>query len=93
MSYSRILVHPDLFEGARIRVSLYTRQSSANSQMAELTFAAISLMKINNSKGPRTVPCGTPDRTGAGALVCPSMTTLCVLLERNDLIQPTTFFI
>ena len=35
-----------------------------------------SLMYINNRMGPRTVPCGTPERTGWKDCV-PSETTLC----------------
>ena len=41
------------------------------------------LMYIRNSIGPRTVPWGTPERTGWGEDCDPSETTLCDLPCRN----------
>ena len=46
-----------------------------------------SLMKTKKSKGPSTVPCGTPDVTWAVSNVAPSSTTSCCLSLRNDLIH------
>ena len=44
-------------------------------------------MKTKKSKGPSTVPCGTPDVTWAVSDVAPSSTTSCCLSLRNDLIH------
>ena len=44
-------------------------------------------MYIRNSIGPRTVPCGTPERTGWGEDCDPSETTLCDLPCRKLWIQ------
>ena len=34
-------------------------------ELLQILFFSISLMCKENNKGPRTVPCGTPDTTGA----------------------------
>ena len=39
------------------------------------------------------MPWGTPDVTGAGLDWAPSMTTLCVVSERKDLIQWSVDFL
>jgi hypothetical protein len=41
-------------------------------------------MKVKNSNGPITVPCGTPDITSAQEDVTPSNTTFCVLLLKKS---------
>ena len=41
---------------------LYKTQSSANSRTDDLIVSGRSLMKIRNRTGPKTDPCGTPDR-------------------------------
>jgi hypothetical protein len=38
-------------------------------------------MNITNNKGPKTLPCGTPDRTSAKLENFPFKTTLCRLLD------------
>jgi len=34
-------------------------------RIGEDTFSVISLINMRNNRGPKTVPCGTPDKTGA----------------------------
>ena len=53
----------------------YQTQSSANSQTDDLMLSGRSLMKIRNRTGPKTDPCGTPERTGTGSEARPSNTT------------------
>ena len=48
--------------------------------------SGMSLMKTKKSKGPSTVPCGTPDVIWAASDVVPSSTSCCLSL-RNDLIH------
>ena len=47
-------------------------------------FLWMSLMYIKKKRGPNTVPCGTPDRTGHGSEREPSTTTCCVRPWRNE---------
>ena len=54
---------------------LYITQSSANSRTVDVVCLARSLMKIRNSSGPSTNPCGTPNFTDAGPHVSPSTTS------------------
>ena len=57
-------------------ICLYNMQSSANSLIVEcLMTSGRSFMYIENSMGPRTVPCGTPEVTGIGEEIEPSMIT------------------
>ena len=42
-----------------------SKQSSAKNLISETMSVEISLMYKENSNGPRTVPCVTPDTTGA----------------------------
>ena len=51
----------------------------------------MSFIYKENNSGPRTVPCGTPDKTGAHWDFDPLTTTLCCLLHRNESIH-TDFF-
>jgi len=53
----------------------YKTQSSANNRIDELIPALISLVYDRNIRGPRTVPCGTPDKTFELLDVSPSTTT------------------
>ena len=55
--------------------------SSANFLRMSIRAASrsMSLMKMSNSIGPRTLPCGTPDSTAAGSDASPFSTTFCVL--------------
>ena len=62
--------------------------SSVNSLIFELvTDSGRSFMKERNSKGPSTVPCGTPEHTCNGLLASWFTTTLCSRFVRNDLIN------
>jgi len=63
-----------------VLICLYKRQSSANNHDEE---AASGKSLIWNSRGPRTVPCGTPLITGWGDEVDPSQRTLWVLFDKN----------
>jgi hypothetical protein len=65
----------------------YRRQSSANILAVLFTLLGRSLMYIKNSSYPRTVPCGTPEATGAGSDATPSTITLWVRPARKLLIQ------
>jgi len=47
----------------RFLIARYRIQSSANNLISERMSLAMSLMYSKNNKGPRTVPCGTPDET------------------------------
>ena len=38
-------------------------------QQTELVFSGMSLMKVRNSRGPRTLPCGKPEVTGRGVVL------------------------
>ena len=66
---------------------LYKRVSSAKSREMESTFCGMSFMYSKDKRGPRTLPCGTPDVTGAGPDVCPSTSTRWLLLARKLLIH------
>ena len=44
-------------------------------------------MYRENNKGPRTVPCGTPDKTGAQSDFTPFTTTRCCLKQRKESIH------
>ena len=44
----------------------------------------MSFIYKENKSGPRTVPCDTPDKTGAHWNFAPLTTTLCCLLHRNE---------
>ena len=76
-------------ESLGVLIVLYKRESSANS----LNFVPldkpleISLIYTRKKRGPKTVPCGTPERTLDGLDDIPSTTTLCFLPIRKDLIQ------
>ena len=70
-------------------MDLYNRQSSAKrrTDMCGSMTLGRSFMKHKNSKGPRTVPWGTPESTLWALEWQPSIITLCVLADRKDLIQ------
>ena len=71
----------------------YIMVSSAKSLMILLIVSGISLMYIRKMQGPRTEPCGTPDRTGHESECSPSRTTLWVRFDRNDWIQLMTWLL
>ena len=72
---------------AALLMSLYRAQSSAKSRTAEPsdTASGRSLMKSRNRNGPRTLPWGTPDWTGAVLEVTPSSNTCCVRPQGSPL--------
>ena len=79
-----------MWQSACILTSRHRRQSSANRRIDEDVSAVMSLMKMRKSRGPSTVPWGTPDITGASLEVNPSTTTLWFLHDRNDSTHPMT---
>ena len=70
---------------AALLMSLYRAQSSAKSRTAEPsdTASVRSMMKSRNNYGPRTLPCGTPDWTGAVLEVTPSSYSYCSRSESS----------
>ena len=63
------------------------RQSSANNLILEVMSDVMSLMNEMNRRGPKTVPCGTPEETWIHSEEEPSTTTLCDLAVRKERIQ------
>ena len=55
------------------------RKKSAKSLISDSMSAVMAFMCRENSKGPRTVPCGTPDTTGVQSDLTPFTTTRCCL--------------
>ena len=51
-------------------------KSSANKRISEEMPSVMSLIYNRKSRGPRTVPCGTPDSTGRKRNCAPFSTTL-----------------
>ena len=64
-------------------IGRYMKQSSANRRIGEEMDFVISLMKVRNSKGPITLPWGTPDMTSYHSEALPSTTTRCDLLVKE----------
>ena len=58
------------------------KQPSAKWRTLEFTQDSESLMGIKNKRGPKTVPCGTPDFTLAILEKLPSTMTRCLRLFR-----------
>ena len=52
----------------------------------------MSFIYKENNSGPRTVPCGTPDKTGTHRDFAPLTTTLYCMLHRNESIHTKVFF-
>jgi hypothetical protein len=69
---------------ADVCILRYNTVSSANNRMELEICCVMSFRKIRNSKGPKTLPCGTPDKASSGCEVAPSTKT--VLPISNDLI-------
>ena len=68
-------------------VSLISRQQtqpSAKSLISESKPVEMSLMCKENNEEPRTVPSGTPDKTGANSDFAPFTTTRCCLSTENQ---------
>ena len=60
-------------------ISRQQTQSSAKSFISESMSLEISFMYRENNNGPRPVPYGTPDKTGAHSEMSPFTTVRCVL--------------
>ena len=73
-------------------MTLYTKASSAKSLtvVPESTTEGLSFIHRRNSSRPNTVPCGTPEVTGAYSDFTPSRTTSWRRLMRKDSIQRRT---
>ena len=56
-------------------ICLYNKQSSTNSRTWDETTLSKSFICNRKSRGPSTVPCGTPDSTLLAEDLCPSTTT------------------
>ena len=54
-------------------------------------FPSMSFMYSKKRTGPRTEPCGTPDVTSVMSDRAPLTETLCLQLDRKDLIQFLVF--
>ena len=65
-------------------IGLYNRQSSAKGLTWDFTESGKSLIWHKNIRGPRTVPCVTPDSTLTLFDSSPSTTTFIVLSFRKD---------
>ena len=66
-------------------------QSSANKRISDSVPTIMSFIYKENNSGPRTVPCGTPDKTDAHWDFAPLTTTFCCLLHRNESIHTKVF--
>ena len=62
---------------------LYKTQSSAKRQTDDLILSGRSLMNIKTRTGPKTVPCGTPDKTGTGSEAWPSIHHFLIALRER----------
>lgn len=58
---------------------VYIRAPSAKSIVSDDVHSGRSLMKARKRRGPRTVPCGTPEMTSASVDTEPSTSTCCFL--------------
>ena len=65
----------------------YNSASSARSLIEDLRLLGRSLTYDRNSKGPNTVPWGTPEVTWARLERLPSYTTDCERFVKNDSVQ------
>ena len=69
-------------------MTLKIRLSSANKRAKEyFRTSGRSLIYIRNKIGPSTVPCRTPEVTDVKSDAIPSITTRCVLFDKNALTQ------
>ena len=66
-------------------------QSSAKRRRLDLTDDRISLIYNKNRTGPKTEPCGTPERTGFEEDCVPFIKTDCELFDRKALIYLSIF--
>ena len=69
-------------------ICLKSRQSSANNLASEcFVDSGMPLTKARKSKGPNTVPCGTPESTSASVDSVPSSKPDCFLWLKKDSVQ------
>ena len=74
-------------------ITLYNKQSSANSCSGDKILLVMSLIYNKNIRGPSTVPCGTPDVTVTGVEDLPLRSTHCVRSVNHVLIQLYVLFL
>ena len=74
------------------RIGRNNRQSSANSLASDSVDSGRSLINSKKSKGPITVPCGTPDSTSEVVDLWPSSCTSCVRWLRKSWIHKKVLF-
>src|SRR5215470_6722072 len=74
-----------------VTISRYKTVSSANKRISLDKSLHKSLIKRRKSRGPRTLPWGTPDVTGFNDDEQPPTTTFCFRFERKFCITFTTF--
>ena len=72
---------------AGLSILLYSNVSSANNLAVEWTASGRSLMYARKSRGPKTLPWGTPERTRALVDRQPSRAPCCVRLDRKSRIH------
>ena len=81
MFFSTPLKHLGLFvssmESVSESISLYKSPSSANMRVFDVVTSGISLMNVRERSVPRTVPCGSSERTSACDDWTPSSRTCC----------------
>lgn len=68
-------------------IGLHRRHSSVKRRASDSVLSGRSLMKRRNSKGPKTVPCGTPNTTGAVVGIWPSRSTCLVCQEVGNSLE------
>ena len=60
-----VILHCKMRQSAGLVIVHYIMQSSANIRISDWMLLVLSLMYRRKRRGPRTVPCGTPDVTGS----------------------------
>ena len=82
-------------EASQCPLYLWFRDNKHNHQQTALSLESISvvisLIYNENNTGPRTVPWGTPDKTGAQSDFIPFTTTRCCLKQRNRVFPPIPY--
>ena len=71
----------------RLSTVLNIFASSANNWMLQFISFGMSLMNSKSSRGPMTLPCGTPDFTSSHVDFFPFTTTLCLRPLMDNLIH------
>ena len=80
-----------IVESASIFMVLNSFVSPMNILIRLLTTSGMSLMKIINKRGPRTLPCGMLLMTCVSREDTPAIETFCLLPMRNDLTHVIIF--